>query len=323
MVFRGSGILRSPQARRGVWWASLGLNRRCAVSRPQRLSIAIALVLVVSAEAGCISIGQVERVSAAGARYATAVDRLIDVTLTTSIDADSYRMLSEAAGTSKAARKTIFKAHEGAGQLVPVMEKLKRHAALLAAYFNALGALATSDAPARAQTSAEGAAAALNQLGAQLQNSPVLSSAEAEALGQFTGLAVTAVQRHLVAKEIRERADLIDQQLRIHATLTRALGEKLEADTRSISTLGMQRETEDPFVAGTIKNEQAWTKARRQYLLQAGGVTALEEASEAATKLREAWVAIVTRKFDEVAFQDLLKDVALLVSTVETARKLQ
>jgi len=291
--------------------------------RRRQFPISIALLLTLSPEAGCVSVGQVERVAAAGASYSTAVDELMDLTLTTGVDADSYRMLGQGVGLLEDDLKVVYDAHKGAGQLVPEMEKLKRHAALLAAYFEALGALATSDAPARARTSAQGAAAALNQLGTELRNSPVLDSAEAQALGQLTGLGVAGVQRHMVVREIRERADLIDQQLRIHTVLTRALGEKLEADVKSITTLGMQREVEGPFVAGKIKNEQAWIKARRRHLLRAGGVSTLAEASEAAGKLRQAWLAVVTREFDELAFQDLLKDVALLANKVETVRKLQ
>jgi hypothetical protein len=141
-------------------------------------------------------------------------------------------------------------------------------------------------------------------------------------LGQFTGLAISAVQRKLVVQELKRHADLIDQQLRIQAALTGALASKLAADRKTLASLGMQREVEEPYIRGKIRSEAHWIERRRHYLLQGSGLEAVAQASEAAKKLREAWVALIERRFDELAFQDLLKDVEMLASAADAARQL-
>ena len=284
------------------------------------LKHAVLAVMFVT-PAACVSIGQVERVSSAGARYASAVDDLLQVTRDVGVDADSLRLLDQMAG-SEEVRKKIYETHRGVLDSIEVMGKLRAHAKLLETYFNALDALATTDAPARAQNAAQGAAGAMNQLGGQLRGSNLLSTPEQEALGQFTGLAISAVQRKLVFQELKCHADLIDQQLRIHAALTGALASKLAADRKTLATSGMQREVEEPYVRGKIRNDAQWVERRRHYLLQGSGLEAVAQASEAAKKLRETWVALIERRFDELAFQDLLKDIEMLASAADAARQL-
>jgi hypothetical protein len=276
---------------------------------------------MLATSTACVSIGQVERVSSAGARYASAVDDLLQVTRDVGVDADSLRLLDQMAG-SEEARKKVYESHRGVSASIELMGRLRTHARLLETYFNALNALATTDAPARAQNAAQGAAGAMNQLGTELRGSSLLSTPEQEALGQFTGLAITAGQRKLVVQELRRHADLIDQQLRIHAVLTGALARKLAADRKTLATLGLQREVEAPYIRGKIRSDARWIERRRHYLRQGSGLEAVARASEVAWKLREAWVALIERRFDELAFRDLLKEVEMLASAAEAARKL-
>jgi hypothetical protein len=279
------------------------------------------LAAMLATSTACVSIGQVERVSSAGARYASAVDDLLQVTTNVGVDADSLRLLDQMAGSEKV-RKEIYESHRGVSASIEAMGRLRAHAKLLETYFNALNALARTDAPARAQNAVQGAAGAMNELGTQLRVSKLLSTPEQEALGQYTGLAITAVQRKLVVQELRRHAELIDQQLRIHAALTGALARKFAADRRTLATLGMQREVEEPYIHGKIRGHAKWIERRRHYLLQGNGLGAVAQASEVARKLREAWVALIERRFDELAFRDLLKDVEILASAADAAREL-
>lgn len=281
----------------------------------------VVLAAMLATLTACVSIGQVARVSSAGARYASAVDDLLQVTRNVGVDADSLRLLDQMAG-SEEARKKVYESHRGVSASIELMERLRTHARLLETYFSALNALATTDAPARAQNAAQGAAGAMNQLGTQLRGSSLLSKPEQEALGQFTGLAITAGQRKLVVQELRRHAELIDQQLRIHVALTGALARKLAADRTTLATLGLQREVEAPYIRGKIRSDARWIERRRHYLRQGSGLEAMAQASEVAWKLREAWVALIERRFDELAFRDLLKEVEMLASAAEAARKL-
>lgn len=282
----------------------------------------ILLIGMYSLTTGCVSISQVERVSAAGIAYASAMDSLIKVSQETSVDADSIRLLGQR-GRTPTQRQTVYDNHSGVAKTVEILGEFRKHTRLLQNYFKALKALATTDAPVRAQNATQGAAAALGELGTQLGRADMIPTAEQQALGQLTGLAISAVQRGMIADELREHADLINQQLRIHVALTKALAGKLIADRKSAAYLGAQREVEAPFVNGPLKKEDNWIKRRRHYLILGSGLGSIAEASSAAEKLQKAWVAVVERKFDEMAFQDLLKDTAALVAIAENAKNLQ
>jgi hypothetical protein len=125
----------------------------------------VVLAAMLATSTACVSIGQVERVSSAGARYASAVDDLLQVTRDVGVDADSLRLLDQMAG-SEEARKKVYESHRGVSASIELMGRLRTHARLLETYFNALNALATTDAPARAQNAAQGAAARAGGLGA-------------------------------------------------------------------------------------------------------------------------------------------------------------
>jgi hypothetical protein len=283
----------------------------------------VGVLIMLLTVGGCISISHVERLSAAGATYGASIDTLLCVAEENAVNADSERLLSQGKGISVTDRKKIYTDHEGIYAVIETLERLRQHARLLQRYFNALNALATTDAPARAQNAVQGAAAALNDVGQQLYKSPLLQPAQQDALGQLAGLVVKTVQRHDIAKELKARADIIEQQLRIQKEVTRAVAKKLTADLQSIATLGIQREVISPYVKGTITNESKWIQQRKTYVLAKAGVDALSSAEHAAAKLQQAWVAVINREFDELAFHDLLKDIEALVSLAETARSIQ
>jgi hypothetical protein len=280
------------------------------------------LIMLLTA-GGCISVSHVERLSAAGATYGASMDTLLCVAEENAVNADSERLLSQGRGISANDRKKIYADHEGIYAVIETLERLRQHARLLQRYFNALNVLATTNAPARVQNAVQGAAAALNEVGQQLYKSPLLEPAQQDALGQLAGLVTKTVQRHYIAKELKARADIIEQQLRIQKEVTRAVAKKLTADLQSIATLGIQREVMSPYVKGKITNESKWIQQRKTYVLAKAGVDTLSSAEQAAAKLQQAWVAVINREFDELAFHDLLKDIETLVSLAETAKAIQ
>ena len=283
----------------------------------------VGVLVMLLATGGCISISHVERLSAAGATYGASMDTLLFAAEENAVNADSERLLSQGRGIPDNDRKKIYADHEGIYAVIETLERLRQHTRLLQRYFNALNVLATTDAPARAQNAVQGAAAALDEVGQQLYKSPLLEPAQQDALGQLAGLVAKTVQRHYIAKELKARADIIEQQLRIQKEVTRAVAKKLTADLQSIATLGIQREVMSPYVKGRITNESKWIQQRKTYVLAKAGVDALSSAEQAAAKLQQAWVAVINREFDELAFHDLLKDIETLVSLAETAKAIR
>lgn len=283
----------------------------------------VGVLIMLLTTGGCISVSQVEHLSAAGATYGASMDTLLYVAEENAVNADSERLLSQGRGIPDNDRKKIYADHEGIYAVIETLEHLRQHARLLQRYFNALNVLATTDAPARDQNAVQGAAAALDEVGQQLYKSPLLEPAQQDALGQLAGLVAKTVQRHYIAKELKARADIIEQQLRIQKEVTRAVAKKLRADLQSIATLGIQREVMSPYVKGKITNESKWIQQRKTYVLAKAGVDALSSAEQAAAKLQQAWVAVIKREFDELAFHDLLKDIETLVSLAETAKAIQ
>src|SRR6266403_5488769 len=94
------------------------------------LSFTPLLFLIVLTSACGISVGQVQRFSAAGSEYGHAMDDLLAVAMVTHIDADSERLLNQGFPSegymSPADRREIYAKHEGVGDLVVTLEGLRQ-----------------------------------------------------------------------------------------------------------------------------------------------------------------------------------------------------
>ena len=288
-----------------------------------RLSTAASLFLPLVLCSACGSTKHAQSLATAGAAYGRATDVLLRATQESAVDADSARLLSEAQGLAREERRALLEKHAAVSATVADLERLRRHARLLARYFEALGRLAENDADKAAADATGSAATALNALGQQLTGSTLVTAAERDVLSQTARLSVEAIRRGAIDRELSARADSIDREIQIQQTLLDAIRRKLRADLESVATLGRERDVARPFVENAVADPRGWIALRRGYLLAAQDIDALKNASSAASKLRTAWKALVAGRFDETARAELMADLETMVSYAETVRTLQ
>jgi hypothetical protein len=290
----------------------------------RRLSMAASLLPALLLGSACGSTSHARQLATAGAAYGRATDVLLRATQESAVDADSARLLSEAQGLAREERRALLEKHGGVSATVADLERLRRHARLLARYFEALGRLAENDTDTEAADATGGAATALNGLGEQLTGSTLLTAGERDLLSQTARLSVEAVRRRAIDRELAARADAIDREIRIQQTLLDAVRRQLRADLESVTSLGRERDVTRPFLDNAVADPRGWITQRRGYLLAAQDTDALKNASDAASKLRIAWKAFVAgRCFDEAARAGLMADLETIVAYAETVRALQ
>ncbi len=277
-------------------------------------------ILALSVFPACVSTSHAKKLASAGIAYGRAMDALLRVTEESAVDADSARLLSEGQGISRDARREVLEKHAAVTETVADLDRLRRHARLLARYFGALGDLTSGDADREAADAIGAVASAVNDAGKALGASKLISPADRDALSQLARLTVRAARSRAIAKELETRASSIEQQLRIEHTVLEAIRRKLRSDLESVSELGLQRDVTRPYVEDAIVDPKAWIAARRAYLLSPQSIEVLHDAGEAAGKLRAAWIAFTEGRLDEAASRGLLSDLDSIVAFAEAVK---
>jgi hypothetical protein len=136
-------------------------------------------------------------------------------------------------------------------------------------------------------------------------------------------LTVQGVRRSAFERELSTRASAIDREIEIQGTLLTAVRRKLKADLDSAAVLGSERDVTRPFVENAVPDPRAWMALRRAYLLVPPSTDALKSAADAASKLRAAWRAWVSGRFDEAAVRELAADIESVIGFAETLKGLQ
>jgi len=255
--------------------------------------------------------------------WARAMDAVLVLAEETAVDADSARALSESEGLTRDARRQVLDRHEGIAALVADMERLRRHGKLLGRYFEALHGLTETDADARARDAAVRAASAAAELGKELAGSTLLTASERELLGKSTGLAVRGVREAALARELEARGATIETELELQEALLAALRRTIRVDSASLRQLAAERDVAGPFVNGSISDARGWISFRRSLVLPPATVEALADAADAASRVRSAWAALVSGRFDAAAWSSVLADAETLVALVRSVQEVR
>ena len=282
-------------------------------------------LLLASACVGCASVRaeHAKRVGAAGALWAKATDAALRLAEETSVDADSARVLSEGQGLSREARREVLDRHAGVSAPVADLERLRRHARLLARYFDRLRDLSDDATDAAAEDATAKAADAAIALGRELSDSKLLTATERDALARTTRLAFRGVRERVLARELELRGDAIGRELHLQQLLLEAVRRQVHADAASISELGLARDVVRPYVEGSVSDPRGWTALRRGYLLPPEPSEILAEAGDTASRLRSAWTALAEGRFDAAAWSALAADADTLASWVRLLREVR
>jgi len=161
---------------------------------------------------------------------------------------------------------------------------------------------------------------AVNRVGKELTGSKLLTGAERDLAEESSRLVVRGVRRRAIARELEARGALIESELRIQQALLDAVRRKIKADAESVVVLGRERDVTRPFLDNAVTDPRGWIALRRSSLLTPFDMDSLKDASEAASKLRSAWIAFAEGRFDETASQALLADLDAIVGFAESVK---
>jgi hypothetical protein len=285
-----------------------------------------AIVALGLAASSCASRGTYSEFAQAGETYAGALDRLLLASGNLAVDSNSWQIINSDGIRNYDARRYEAQSAPVEARL-KIIGRLRAHARLLGAYFGRLRALAASDAPERVGEGLAGIATALNGLGTTLR-AEAASGAEPlvrnpEIFQEVGRLAVSFFVRGALRSELEQRQELIRKELRTQEILLARLAKIIEDEDQIVREGRLKRLVIDPLTKpGPVEKPDQWVEVRRT-ILTSGPVLAAElsDASKAATKLREAFEALVQGKLSAADIVSLAKDLEALIAVVKTLEK--
>jgi hypothetical protein len=278
----------------------------------------LALVLLPFLTSCAARLGQFSQFAATGQTYAVALPAVLDVALQSTIDANSSELI--------AGRDNIRDRKERADELGKSDDEIRRRARafqaiktqthLLGAYFTGIAALAESDAGAGLGKSTADAADALARISQDAAALQIGTASVKDALGEGVPIVVAAFKHARLEAVLKGTAESVGRSLDIHIALLDRLGEVIrgeqEVAIRNTKLVEIDRKyTED----GALPKR--WKERRAELLLQEARLGELEEALQAAQKLKLAFVALVENQKPTASLTLLLQDVQRLISLAE------
>ncbi len=254
----------------------------------------------------------------AGTTYTQALDKLLDASISISIDATSERMLQNR-DLSPPTQDDYVKQTAIDRERVQILRRLQTHARLLGQYFQLLNDLASSKAPAQVGESIGGVADQLNKVSQQLRGASILSNQGAVSTGGQ--LVVGAIIRGQLRNELEKRKDTIDHELHLQEELLKALGGAIDADLTQINQAQEWQSVIKPFLASApIQNPDQWMSQRRRLLTTPQVSKELNDAAAAVSDLRAAFEALVAGTLNPERVNDLISEFDSILDFTDTLK---
>lgn len=270
-------------------------TRRSAAARP-------ALALCLALAAACASTATLSRFDAfaqAGNQYARAVDALLQQAVQIQVDASSEKLLATRDDFGPVSRDEFRKQDQVDRGFVDEITLLRRQVKLLADYFTALDALATSQAPQAFGSTLATTAGSLDALSQQLRGSALTRDPQAaQALASGAGsLVVRRAESRALQRELEARKETIARVLQLHVALLGVLRDQVQANLRFARNRQYEQQVLDPYLqSGAPLEPASWKVERLHGLGPADPVQQLDAAQSAARNLQTAWAKLLSHE---------------------------
>lgn len=281
--------------------------------------------LVMVAVVGCAScararINHFQNFSQAGAAYTKVVGALLDQAGATAIDADTLLLVKDREALSTQERgQQILARNRLLKERMAILGDLKRHAQLLQSYFEALGALAASNAPSGIGAAAEGVVKSLGALHPRIQNAAVGQVAVASLVGSVAQIAVAHFQAAALEQELKKSAQAIERELDLQEAALQGVTEILRTD---LQVQLNQQETQDvvlPF-ADSHPLPPGWSQRRKETLQASLSLNSASAAAHAAQQLKLSFIALAEGRVQLVDVPAMVSDINALLSLIEKVK---
>jgi|WetSurMetagenome_2_1015567.scaffolds.fasta_scaffold00151_35 hypothetical protein len=320
-----SGVIRNIE--NTLIYLRQGLSCRHAGIYLCRNMAAVALIIAAMGLAGCTTtarINQFKDFSTVGVAYTNALDPLLTSAGEAAVDANSLILENEFPAiinnNSKSRSDNLKEQDDLLRQRLATLNDIRLHARLLRSYFQALGALAESDA---AEGIATGTSDIVKQLGIispKIKAAKIGKASVAEFISPVVTIAVKNFQLAALDRELAARSAVIERELELHSAALKAITLTMKEDLEYQSIKKMSKEVYTPYTEKKSLPAD-WAKKRKENLTSAQSVEAADKAAKAAEDLKKAFISIVEGKLTLSDLPAIINDINAILDLVELAKK--
>src|SRR5262245_850071 len=276
------------------------------------------------AAGGCASarLTQFHAFAEAGSAYVKASQVVLDEAGTAAIDADSVIVLKAREALERKERGPQIIEHDKQLRIrLLLLKQIGRHGRLLEAYFEALRALADSDAPETAGLAAQGVFDSIAKLSPTIQDASIGSVAIRPLIPPATSFVVRHLKVKALENELKARSEAIERELALQEGVLTAVASTLETD------LVAKLENEETELVGLYRGDgilsDAWVERRRRVLQARVASQSAGRAAEAAAQLRSSFVALVEHRLTEPSIQQILTSINSVLDLIDQIRAVE
>jgi hypothetical protein len=281
-------------------------------------------LLLLAGLTGCATarIPDFQAFATAGTTYTQAVTGLITEVGNTAVDANSVKLLqnrSLATVSLPDFRQQDQDMRDYLGELTRIQTQVD----LLGDYFNALAALATSNAPQSFSTQVQGLATTLVGVTQQVKGTTIAKASQIEAAtGSVGGLVVKGIQGRELKKELEARKQTISDILQLHQALLATLSSQTEANARFTTALDYDQQVVQPFMADQVSQatQKSWMSERFSLLSQPVLVQQVNTAEDAARSLQQAWTKLLSNDLTAAEIQAITAELAPVLASLDALK---
>ena len=293
---------------------SLQIRQSCVF---KHCLILLAICLHIS---GCASakINQFSRFAELGCGYSEAVTGLTKEAGNVAIDADSAALIKAREPlTPKERGETIIEHNKLLRDRVGLLRDLRRHTQLLRSYFQALAALAKSDAPSGIGAASEDVVKSLGKMSDRIKNAKVGDLPVSEFIGPLVKITVAQFQSAALGKELRVRAPIIERELDLQQAALQAIAEQMRTDLEVLQAREEALDVVDPFRATKDSLPSDWTKRRKELLNTQISLDSVDAGVELARNFKLSFVSLVENRLDLSDVEMMFGDINEVLTLIE------
>jgi hypothetical protein len=276
------------------------------------------LPIVAVSLSGCAArLNQFNTFAQAGVTYTTASQTLLTEAGNAAVNADSALLIHHRSELSEAQRRARITASDTAlRQRLEILQLIRAHGNTLAAYFQALSALADPKAGDSVGTAAQNFYNALAKLSPELKNAKVGSTTVSSFIPTVIAPAVAVFKVKALDNELHLRAKPIADELALQQAAFNALASEFKTDAQELQNLHETDSINQFASAAALPSD--WANQRPGLLSTPAPIASINAAAKAADQLGKAWAALVANKLDSNGFNLLMTDISNLLAIVQT-----
>ena len=287
-----------------------------------RLSTGVTFSILALVLSGCAThtIDRFHSFAEAGRAYSGAMVELTQEAGRAAIDADSGVLLLGRAGWSPAERESILVEHtRELERLLAALRDLRRHASLLEDYFTALSSLASGAGSAESAEEAGRLVTSLQSIGSRMETARIGEAAVGDFVAAAAPLSVAGSIQEALEDELQGHGDAVDRQIALQEAALEALTAETEADLDAILKHRAYTEVASRFIADG-RLPAGWVEDRREVLSGYVTLASVQNAADAAGRLRETFRALVEGRTEAGDFDLLFSDIRAMIDLIELVR---